>query len=507
MTTKDVHFFWVPGTGESYKDDLRTDVVATNSMGSAIAAALGERVQSHWVGYDSTYGPVGGDPILGQGHYDSRQIGKDAMLDKARATTGYIIFGGYSQGAGCSWEIMQEMHKGLHPDLWDRVIAFIHVANPYRQAGPIANRTTLTLDNTLPHLRPGWGVANRLGSGIHTRIPEFDVVNLDDGICNARSNSYLREVADLSDFFEVGKLVQWGRFILRDFLSFNWVGEALANWTDLSQNVPRFVNTLKELEGFVATGMHVGYGDATAYPQDLPLGGVGSMTTRVGQLVDSYIPALITGIPNRGPNPPVIATEDFSVAGAGWTNFFSGNLSAARVANGRAGLIATGANVVANAHGLYSTPFPSDNGTLTLTLGDVLQGTLDQGSNGSPLYVRVRSQDVFGVGTCVEFRVRANGTLAISSVNGTTVTQRAGNSGNTYSLGHDITFGFDGNLYYIKNETTGVIMISWTDAGNIATVGASNRHWGMSELSNHPPFQPQWSSYTVDSMVMKEIIA
>lgn len=501
MTTKDVHFFWVPGTGESYQDDTRTDVIATNSMGSKLAAQFGERVESHWVGYDSTIGIAGGS-WNGASHYASRNIGKAALLAQARATTGYVIFGGYSQGAGVVFEVQQELHRGMHPDLWDRVIGFIQVANPYRtnSANDTRNKVTITPMNQSASVTPGWGVANRYGSGLPGKIPEFELVITDDMICNAKSDSLLREVADMIDYWSFGAAFQaWKSKMIRDLLATDWVA-VLAASADIQTLIARVVNVGNELEGYLVSGKHVGYGNATDFPMPLPRGGTGTMTEHIGQMVDSMIPDLITMLPLRGPNPPVVAVEDFATAGPGWKGFHGGNLIKATTSGNRAGIVDSGGST--NPYGIYDVAFPSAaKGKVTITLGDVLQGQLDAGSNGSGFYVRLRTTETFGEGSCVEFRVRGSGQVTCFSLNGTSATQRLQANG-TFTFGHRLSFEYDGNVYSVKNETTGVTILSWTDASHV--VNESNKNWGATQTSNRPFAQPQWSSYTFDQIVMTD---
>jgi len=502
MTTKDVHFFYVPGTGESYQDDTRTEIDPV-SMGYKLAQQFGERVETHWVGYDSTIGVAGGS-WNGASHYASRNIGKAALLAQARATTGYLIFSGYSQGAGVVFEVQQELHRGMHPDLWDRVIGFVQIANPYRtnSANDTRNKVTITPMNQSASATPGWGVANRYGSSLPGKIPEFELVITDDMICNAKSDSLLREVADMIDFWSFGASFQaWKSKMIRDLLSTDWIA-VLAASADIQTLIARVVNVGNELEGYLISGKHVGYGNPTDFPMPLPRGGSGTMTQYMGQMVDDMIPDLITMIPSRGPNPPVVAVEDFATNAPGWKGFHGGNLIKATTSGNRAGIVDSGSTT--NPHGIFDVAFPSaQKGKVTITLGDVLISgqQLDAGTNGSAFYIRLRTTPTFGEGTCVEFRVRASGQVTCFSLNGTTATQREQKSG-TFTFGHRLSFDYDGNVYTVKNETTGVVILQWTDTGHV--VNETNTNWGATQTSNRPFAQPQWSSYTFDQIVMTD---
>lgn len=503
MTTKDVHFFYVPGTGESYQDDARTEIDPV-SMGYKLAQQFGERVQSHWVGYDSTIGVAGGS-WNGASHYASRNIGKAALLAQARATTGYVIFCGYSQGAGVVFEVQQELHRGMHPDLWDRVIGFVQIANPYRVS--VANgdrsKTSISPDHQSVHATPGWGVANRYGASIPGKIPEFELVITDDMICNAKSDSLLRDLADMIDYWSFGATFQaWKSQMIRNLLATDWL--AVAASTDIQSLIRRVVNVGNELEGYMISGKHVGYGNPVDFPMALPRGGSGTMTEYVGQVVDSLIPDLITMIPSRGPNPPVVATEDFVTAGPGWKSFHGGNLTKAYTSGNRAGIAESSGNT--NPYGIFDVAFPSAaKGKVTITLGDVIfpnsNQQLDAGANGSGFFVRLRTTPTFGEGTCVEFRVRGSGQVTCFSLNGTTSTQREQKTG-AFTFGHRLSFDYDGNVYTVKNETTGVVILQWTDANHV--VNETNTNWGATQTSNRPFAQPQWSSYSFDQIVMTD---
>lgn len=507
MTDK-VSFLWVPGTGESYKDDVRETILEVGSVentGYAIAAEFGDEIDDIWVGYDSTIGPAGGG-IGGQDHYTSREIGRNALLAKARATEGWLIFGGYSQGAGIAWEVMQEIYAGKHPDLWPRMLCSVLVANPFRVADQSANSTTFVLEGDQADAFGGWGVANLLGTGITPRIQEFNLVNAKDMICNAAPDSFLRDVADLIEFMEFNEgSLNWGIKTYENVANVNWVAAA-AGWLDIPNQIRRVQNTLREIAGYVSksSNKHTSYDNRkNNFPVTQMDGTTGSLCQYLGRYLKSYAPYLITQAQQRGPVPPVVAYEDFRVDGAGWTGF-TGNLGKARVNSGRAGQSASGINEVINIQGIHNATAPSDDYAIDVLLADVLQGQLDKGANGSADYFRIRNTATFGVGTAVEFRVRASGAVAISSVSGGTVTQKATGTG-TFSFGHMLRFQAKNNVYSIINLTTGTTILTWTDTAGIVNTGPNNRRASVGQTSNHPFAQPQWSGYAFDSVAITDL--
>lgn len=502
-------FLWLPGTGESYKDDLRTDILEVGpveNMGYAIATEfVGKDIDSLWVGYDSTIGIAGG-PLNGQDHYTSRQIGRENLLQKARATEGWLIFGGYSQGAGIAWEVMQEIYAGKHPDLWPRMLCSVLVANPFRNKDNSSNVTTFTLDASAGDT-VGWGVANPLGTGISARIPEFNLVNPKDMITNAAPDSFLRDVADLIEYMEFNEdTLNWGLKTYENVANVNWVAAA-AGWLDIPNQIRRVQTTLREIAGYVSkkSNKHTSYDNRKGnFPVTQMDGTTGSLCQYLARYLVSLKPYLITQAEQRGPVPPIVAFEDFRVDGAGWTGFSGGNLAKARVNTGRAGQSSSGVNEVINIQGIHKATAPSDDYAIDVLLADVLQGQLDTGANGSAAYFRIRNTDTWGVGTAVEFRVRASGGLAISSVSGGTVTQKKTGSG-SYSLGQTLRFQAKGNVYSIINLTTETVLLTWTDADGIVNTGASNRRSTAGQTSNHPVFQPQWSCYAFDSFTITDL--
>lgn len=508
-----VKFLWIPGTGESYAGDERTDVIATNTMGSSVAKRFGTEIDSIWVGYDSTYGPAG-PPSAGTGgqsYYESKAIAKAALLGKAREQIAaadaageecWLIFGGYSQGAAAAWEVMQEIYAGKHPDLWPRMLTSFFIANPMRPK-PTPLQWGFIPDNVSNSIT-GWGVANRLGTGIKPRMIEIEVINPGDMITNTKANAIVRDIADLTEYFELNETADWGQQVFDQIANIDWVGAA-ASWVNVIEQVQRIDDLIKDLYGFMFGKQHVTYANRTRMPYTKADGTVVSVAEGAADFLVGGVAGLIQGARNRGPNPPVAAYEEFNVnQTGGWTNFVSGNLSQARVGSNRAGLVGTNTGVNALAYGVHKTPANTDNYAISVKLADVLQGTLDTGTAGSAMYLRIRPQSTWGVGTAVEVRIRASGAVTLSTVNGTTLTQKASGSG-AIRVGDRLVLSANENVYKLTNETMGTTLVSWTDVNHEVTIGEANRYGGMTQTSNKPVLQTQWSCFAVDSFEIIDI--
>lgn len=190
--------------------------------------------------------------------------------------------------------------------------------------------------------------------------------------------------------------------------------------------------------------------------------------------------------------------EDFNATTTGWTDFTSGSLTYARTESSRAGMYSQGmGGAVTLGYGVYNKAAATSDVYMTVTLANPIYGTLDTGSSGQALYLRIRSSATWASGTCVEAMIRANGAISLSSFNGTSVTSRATGTG-TFSAGQRITLKAVGNVYTLRNETTGIDMLTWTDSGNV--VSTANNRCGMSQGTNYPFFQRQYVSYAIDKL-------
>lgn len=290
-------FFWVPGTGESYPGDKRTDVLATNSMGSRIVEVFSNSIDSVWVGYDATYGPVGSGGLYGKNYHLSKMIGKVSLLEKIRATEGWVILGGHSQGSAVVWEVMQEIYQGKHPDIQPRVLASLKLACPMRAHGVFKNSETIVTHGDALSLS-GWGVANRSGTQIEPTIFELNVVNPEDVICNARPDSLARDIADITKYFAFGQDQEWGRHLLRELKEID-IFKTPHGRADMPTQIRRVGEVLKELEGFLLTGQHTGYGNAAKFPYLQMDGTIGSITNYAGRYLESLLPQLISEAEQR----------------------------------------------------------------------------------------------------------------------------------------------------------------------------------------------------------------
>lgn len=201
--------------------------------------------------------------------------------------------------------------------------------------------------------------------------------------------------------------------------------------------------------------------------------------------------------------PKTVYIEDFTTTlNPGWTNFVGGLNTGSQQASGKAGTKSLGQSTTTNTYQVYNKVLPSDDCYLDITLSAPLFGTLDTGASGSPLYIRVRAQTAWAVGTSVEFMIRASGDLAITSFSGATGTSRATATGKSYSAGQVLSIQATGRYFAVFNRTTDPNMVSplifWTDTGAVTTMGANNRSATMSQLSNFPFLQKQYSCFAVD---------
>lgn len=196
----------------------------------------------------------------------------------------------------------------------------------------------------------------------------------------------------------------------------------------------------------------------------------------------------------------VVHVEEFDVTGDGWWNGFStstGSNVNARNSNGLAGLKLIGMNASANTFQMFASPVTQDDQYLQVKINTPLNGTLDTGASGAPLYVRVRcNSPLWAVGTGVEVMIRASGVITIASFNGATVVNRASTSGSgRFSSADELRVEAQGNTYRVLNVTRGTTLATWTDTGNV--VDRAGRYAGMTQVANYPFFQQMYSCYSV----------
>jgi len=196
----------------------------------------------------------------------------------------------------------------------------------------------------------------------------------------------------------------------------------------------------------------------------------------------------------------VVHVEEFDITGDGWWNGFrtdTGNNVNARNSNGLAGLKLIGMNATANTFQMFNGGVTQDDQYLEVKLNTPLNGTLDTGAAGSPLYLRLRcTSPLWAVETGVEIMLRASGAVTISSFNGATVTARASTTGGGRMASADvIRVEAEGNVYRVLNVTKGTTLATWTDTGNV--VARTGRYAGMTQTANYPFFQQMYSCFSI----------
>ena len=186
-----VTVLFVGGTGESFEGDTRSSV--TGLLG-AVADSLDERFDCRWVGYPASYGPApraGGMSFLA-----SVGIGVQSLRAAVSGVVGPVAMVGYSQGAVVIRTALHAMACDDDPAL-QKVIAVGFVADPHQPPGAVAGCT-------------GWGVAGP-GPQLPPKIPARWVGAADDVICNADSDSLVRDIADLTAGVCLTGLGEWMR--------------------------------------------------------------------------------------------------------------------------------------------------------------------------------------------------------------------------------------------------------------------------------------------------------
>ncbi|MBD1321624.1 PE-PPE domain-containing protein [Gordonia hankookensis] len=179
----------VGGTGESFDGDRRR---AVTGMLRGVTEGLDDRFDCRWIGYPASYGPA---PHIGGISYQrSLDIGMREVGSALRQTEGPVALIGYSQGAVVIRAALHELGEASDPVL-ERVLAVGFVADPHQPPGVVAGCE-------------GWGVAGP-GPALPATVPAHWVGTPDDMICNATADSFLRDVADLTAGFAVGRVRSW----------------------------------------------------------------------------------------------------------------------------------------------------------------------------------------------------------------------------------------------------------------------------------------------------------
>lgn len=181
----------VGGTGESYPGDRRTEV---SGLLANVTDALDERFIARWVGYPASYGPA--PRRDGMSYTASVAAGMAHLEERIHDTAGPLVVIGYSQGAVVIRRLLAEIDgDARRRAVLDRLLAIGVVADPHQPPGAVTGCD-------------GWGVAGP-GPKPPSGVPAWWVGAPDDMICNASSDSLIRDIADLTDELTLRTPRQW----------------------------------------------------------------------------------------------------------------------------------------------------------------------------------------------------------------------------------------------------------------------------------------------------------
>lgn len=180
----------VGGTGESHDGDTRTEVTG---LLAGVTDALDDRFDARWVGYPASYGPA--PHLSGISYADSVAAGQRALAAALHAVAGPVMIIGYSQGAVVIRRLLADLDACADTRALNRVVAVGFVADPHQPPGVVAGCD-------------GWGVAGP-GPAIPQRIPVWWVGAPEDMICNASRDSFVRDIADLTDTLTFAAPRRW----------------------------------------------------------------------------------------------------------------------------------------------------------------------------------------------------------------------------------------------------------------------------------------------------------
>lgn len=237
----------VGGTGESWPGDTRTDVAG---MLRYITRELDYRFESRWVGYDSAYGML--PALVGVSYASSVHRGVTALLAAIRADDRPVVLIGYSQGAAVSTTLLQLLAQGHWPDVVERIVGTVHLANPLRQPGICLNGGV-----------PGYGIALRYIDGVspiagaYNIVPVAEIAHPDDVIASADPDSMLRSLAVVTEFMSFTDLATWGTSLVAAAKAVDWRAQA-QTWRDVAYQAGRFRRAGIEAGGYL-TGRHTSY--------------------------------------------------------------------------------------------------------------------------------------------------------------------------------------------------------------------------------------------------------
>lgn len=222
----------VGGTGESYAADERTRVCG---MLSGVTTALDDRFIPRWVGYPASYGPA--PRMTGMSYVDSVAQGVQNLGAALAEIDGPVAMVGYSQGAVVIRTFLHAQ-RAIGRDL-SQVVALGFIADPHQPPGVVGGCR-------------GWGVAGP-GVPLPADIPARWVGSADDVICNAAGDSFVRDIADLTEQMSVQSLRAWTVSLWELLRSNGFQNSAYtsirpAQWR---ADIGRLLRTMHELRGYL----------------------------------------------------------------------------------------------------------------------------------------------------------------------------------------------------------------------------------------------------------------
>lgn len=148
----------------------------------------------------------------------------------------------------------------------------------------------------------------------------------------------------------------------------------------------------------------------------------------------------------------------------------------------------------------YSQSLLTDNQSVKVKLA-APTGTLNT-SGAATVGGYVRATGTANSGTMVAFQTYGTG-LEILSKSGSAFTSRATGTTTTVTAGDEYELRAVGNVYTVfKNGVA--TNCTWTDVGNLMTVGASNRRFGALVMSAYVSFSVQYSM-AIDEITGRDI--
>ncbi|MFI5776972.1 PE-PPE domain-containing protein [Nocardia sp. NPDC051570] len=251
----------VPGTGEHAAAGSDRPV----GMLAEVTKHLDDDRFAPWnVAYPASYGPFGGDGVLGLDYVRSVDQGVEALLAEVRSTTNSVGLLGYSQGATVVSRFLEGMTRGDYPDV---EVAFVGlIANPMRGQGWVS------VDGS----NVGYGIAGEHGPWPDD-FPVWEIANPRDPICSLPGSSPLRGFADLTAAFSIADPAWWGQQLV-DMTN----AATMQRW--LRVGATDFVAGLDEALDYAVRGEHTCYGSRQIWPSGR------TYTEELARLIDKQFP-------------------------------------------------------------------------------------------------------------------------------------------------------------------------------------------------------------------------